>query len=116
MIAWLEELAGADLDRAEAEAEAAGGSGAHFAPGDGMPRETLACSEQSAVLAQMRPAAGHSLVSQLDPDAPTRWISLGLRCISVQEHCGYSSVSRAIRFGKAGNLGGLKHMHTRYEA
>lgn len=68
---WLEERAGSDLDRAEAEAETTGSSAAFFTPGDGMPRETLARMEQSAVLAQMRPAS-HSMVSQLDPDAPTR--------------------------------------------
>ncbi len=72
MIVWLEELAGSELDRAEAEAETTGSSGAFFTPGEGLPRETLARMEQSAVLAQMRPAVNHAMVSQLDPDAPTR--------------------------------------------
>lgn len=72
VIAWLEELAGSELDRTQAEAQAAGGSGAHFAPGEGMPRETLVRMEQSAVLAQMRLADNTAIVSQLDPDAPTR--------------------------------------------
>ncbi len=72
VIVWLEELAGSDMDRAEAEAETTGSSGAFFTPGEGLPRETLARMEQSAVLAQMRPAASHAMVSQLDPDAPTR--------------------------------------------
>lgn len=69
---WLEELAGSSMDRAEAKAGNMGSTGAHFTPGEGMPRETLARMEQSAVLAQMRPAASHAMVSQLDPDAPTR--------------------------------------------
>ena len=60
------------MDRTEAEAQAAGGSGAHFAPGEGMPRETLVRMEQSAVLAKMRLADSCAIVSQLDPDAPTR--------------------------------------------
>ena len=70
---WLEQLAGSELDRAEAETETMGSSGAFFTPGEGLPRETLARMEQSAVLAQMRPAASHVMVSQLDPDAPTRY-------------------------------------------
>ncbi len=82
MIAWLEELAGSELDRTEAEAQAAGGSSAHFAPGEGMPRETLVRMEQSAVLAQMRLADPSAIVSQLDPDAPTRWV-LNHRAIRI---------------------------------
>ena len=74
MVAWLEELAGLELDRAEAEAQAAGGSGATFAAGEGLPRETAARLQQRSVLAQMQRLDARMLVSELDPDAPTRYI------------------------------------------
>ena len=73
VVAWLEELAGLELDRAEAEAQAAGGSGAAFAAGEGTPRETLARLQQRSVLAQMQRLDARTLVSELDPDAPTRY-------------------------------------------
>ena len=73
MVAWLEELAGAELDRAEAEAQAAGGSGAAFAAGEGAPRETAARLQQRSVLAQVQRLDARTLVSELDPDAPTRY-------------------------------------------
>ncbi len=84
-MAWLEELSGLELGRAEGEAQAAGAAGAHFARGEGLPRETLLRLDQSAVMVQMRPADRSVLVSQLDPDAPTRFkgftlSSLSLRC------------------------------------
>ena len=74
MVAWLEELAGLELDRAEAEAQAAGGSGAAFAAGEGAPRETAARLQQRSVLAQMQRLDARALVSELDPDAPTRYL------------------------------------------
>lgn len=63
IVAWLEELAGLELDR-----------GAHFAPGEGLPRETLGrLQRKGAAQMQMRgPPEGCALVSQLDPDAPSR--------------------------------------------
>ena len=74
MVAWLEELAGLELDRAEAEAQAAGGSGAAFALNESLPRETLARLQQRSVLAQMQRLDARTLVSELDPDAPTRYL------------------------------------------
>lgn len=74
MVAWLEELAGLKLDQAEAEAQAAGGSGAAFAARESLPRETLARVQQSAVLSQMQRLDARTLVSELDPDAPTRYL------------------------------------------
>ena len=73
VVAWLEELAGLELDRAEAAAQAAGGSGAAFAAGEGTPRETAARLQQRSVLAQMQRLDARTLVSELDPDAPTRY-------------------------------------------
>ena len=73
MVAWLEELAGLELDRAEAAAQAAGGSGAAFAAGEGLPCETAARLQQRSVLSQMQRLDTRTLVSELDPDAPTRY-------------------------------------------
>ncbi len=63
VVAWLEHRAGEALDRAEAAAQRSGGSGARFARDEGVPLSTLR--------ALGRPGAA-GLVSELDPDAPTR--------------------------------------------
>ncbi len=65
VVAWLEHRAGQALDRAEAAAQRSGGSGARFARDEGVPLSTLR--------ALGRPGAA-GLVSELDPDAPTRCV------------------------------------------
>ena len=71
MVAWLEALAGEALDRSEAAAVRGGGSGARFARGEGVPRETRQRLEHRPAPGPGR-AAADAVVTELDPDAPTR--------------------------------------------
>lgn len=74
MVAWLEAGAGEALDRGEAAAVRRGGSGARFARGEGVPRETRQRLEHPAATGVLAGAAKpDALVTELDPDAPTRW-------------------------------------------
>lgn len=81
VIAWLEAMAGDALDRAKAAAVAAGGSGMRFARNEALPNETrlrLAERQQrggATALGFPGAAVGAdaaSMVTELDPDAPTR--------------------------------------------
>lgn len=71
MVAWLESLAAEALDRDEAAAVRGGGSGARFARGEGVPRETRQRLDHRAAPGLGR-AAADAIVTELDPDAPTR--------------------------------------------
>ncbi|BDA47704.1 Nuclear pore complex protein NUP107 [Coccomyxa sp. Obi] len=71
VVAWLEALAGEALDRSEEAAVRGGGSGARFARGEGVPRETRQRLEHRPAPGLGR-AAADAVVTELDPDAPTR--------------------------------------------
>lgn len=71
VVAWLESLAAEALDRDEAAAVRGGGSGARFARGEGVPRETRQRLDHRAAPGLGR-AAADAIVTKLDPDAPTR--------------------------------------------
>jgi len=73
VVAWLEAGAGEALDRGEAAAVRRGGSGARFARGEGVPRETRQRLEHPVAPGVLAGAAKpDALVTELDPDAPTR--------------------------------------------
>jgi hypothetical protein len=81
VVAWLEALAGGALERAQAASLAAGGSGARFARGEGLPRETRLRLAQARGGPGAFPGGGSGggagvaelLVTELDPDAATRF-------------------------------------------
>ncbi|KAK9814142.1 hypothetical protein WJX72_001215 [[Myrmecia] bisecta] len=77
VVTWLEDLAGAALDREEAASVRDGRFRSRFAAQDGVWKETRSRLDQERMLAQSAPAgrrrtADDSLVTELDPDAPTR--------------------------------------------
>jgi hypothetical protein len=72
VVAWLEALAGDSLDRTEAAAVRAGGSGSRFARGEGLPLETRLRLDQRPPLGGRATTDTEALVTRLDPDAPTR--------------------------------------------